>query len=329
MIRSAGLRTEVMADYFKVTGIERLVAFIRRNHIGLTQSNYYSSHLAMASNLASVPHIWRLGGHLDFGSSVRTRRDTQSALEIIRLLSRSIICNSNYVRSQFRGSFRTPRIQVIPNGISAPARAPQKKRGGDFRIGMVAHFAPQKRHMDFIHAAEIVCESRDDVSFAIVGSPYADSVSRGYAAQVQRRARSLQRQGKLSISEFGESESGVLSGFDMVVLPSVCESFSNAILEAMAAGIPVIAARSGGNSELVEHRKTGLLTPPMRPEAIARAILLMIKEPKLIGQMGRAARQRARTHFPMDECVRSYEAVYSKVIFDSSKRQRSTDFPAR
>ena len=55
----------------------------------------------------------------------------------------------------------------------------------------------------------------------------------------------------------------------------------------------------------------------MRPEAIARAILLMIKEPKLIDQMGGAARQRAQTHFPMDECVRSYEAVYSKVIFDS------------
>ena len=123
----------------------------------------------------------------------------------------------------------------------------------------------------------------------------------------------LLRQGRLSISEFVESGNGLLSGFDIVVLPSVCESFSNAILEAMAAGLPVIAARSGGHAELVEHRKTGLLTPPMRPEAIARAILLMIKEPGLMDQMGRAGRLRAQTHFSMDDCVRSYEEVYSRV----------------
>jgi glycosyltransferase involved in cell wall biosynthesis len=318
LVRSAGVRAEVMEDYFRLIGIRRLAAFIRRNNIGLAQSNYYSSHLAMASSIAGVPHIWRLGGHLDFGGVARTRRDTRSALEIIRLLSSAIICNSNYVRSQFRGQgLGAPRIQVIPNGISVPTVAPQKKWGGDFRVGMVAHFALQKRHTDFIHAAEIVCESRDDVSFAILGSRYADSASRAYAAQVQRRAGSLQRKGKLSISEYVNSGDGVPGGLDIVVLPSVCESFSNSILEAMALGIPVIAARSGGNSELVEHRKTGLLIPPMRPEAIAQAILLMVKEPKLIGRMGRAARQRVKTHFRMDECVRSYEAVYSRVISDS------------
>ncbi len=167
---------------------------------------------------------------------------------------------------------------------------------------------------------EVVSEIREDVSFAILGSPYAHSGSRRYATNVQRRARGLQRQGKLSISEFVASESESLSGFDIIVLPSVRESFSNAILEAMAAGIPVIATRSGGNPELIEHRKTGLLIPPMRPEALSRAILLLIKDPKLIERMGQAARKRAHTSFSMTDCVRSYEAVYSRVVSGLSKR---------
>lgn len=314
MIRAAGHSTEVMADYFKAAGIRRLAAFIRRNQIGLTQSNYYSSHLAMASSLAGVPHVWRLGGHLDFASVARARRDTRSALEIIRLLSGAIICNSRYVRSQFRGRPGAPPIEVIPNGIPTTARAPRKRRGGRFRVGMVAHFAPRKRHMDFVRAAEIVCRSRGDVTFEILGSPYADSASRSYEARVRSLARGLQREGKLSISEFVESGGDIPGGLDIVVLPSVCESFSNAILEAMAAGVPVVAARSGGNPELVEHRNTGLLTPPMSPDAIARAILRMVKEPKWIDEMGRAARRRARTHFPFEGCVRSYEAVYARLL---------------
>lgn len=316
MIRLADVRTEVLRDYFRMSGVQ-LADFIRQNGVALTQSNYYSAHLAMASNLALVPHLWRLGGHLDFASGSRSNQNTRSKLEIIRLLSTAIICNSRYVRSQFPRGAVHPLIQVIPNGISAPARAIEKKSRGVFRVGMIAHFAPQKRHLDFVRAAEIVCDKRDDVAFSIVGGNYADSATRRYADSVKRNAKNLQRQRKLSISEFVDPENSVVSSFDIVVLPSLCESFSNAILEAMAAGIPVIAARSGGNPELVEHEKTGILTPPMRPTAIADALLRMMHQPKLIDRMGRAARRKAQIHFSLQRCVKSYEKVYSKVLLNT------------
>lgn len=315
LIRDAGVRTEVIAESSGANGIERLADFIQSNGVHLVQSNYYAPTLALASNLAAVPHVWRIGGHVSIGSGVSTPRQTRWTLEMIRLLSGAIICNSNYVRSQFRGRSSTPQIHVIPNGISTPSRRSLKQRKGEFRVGMIAHFIPQKRHLDFIRAAEFVSERRQDVSFSILGSPYAHSNSHRYAEKVRRRAGRLQRQGKLSISEFVEAGNEALSSFDIVVLPSVGESFSNAILEAMAAGLPVIATRSGGNPELIEHRKTGLLVPALRPETLARAILLLIEDPKLIRRMGQAARKRAQRHFSMDDCVRSYEAVYSKHCF--------------
>jgi glycosyltransferase involved in cell wall biosynthesis len=316
LIRSLGMRAEVIADASKAKGIQRLADFIKANRIGLVQSNYYAPTLALAANLADVPHIWRIGGHITVGSGTRTPEESRQALSMIGLLSKSIICNSNYVRRQFRSRTSAPSIEVIPNGAAITSHgAYVKKRKGEFRIGMIAHFIPQKRHIDFIRAAEIITETRDDVTFAILGSPYAHSASRSYAAKIARRTRGLQSRGKLSISEFVECESEVLNAFDIIVLPSEQESFSNAILEAMAAGIPVVATRSGGNAELVEHRKTGLLVPPRRPEALARAILSLIKDENLRGRMGCAARRRAEIHFPMEACVRSYEAVYSRVIF--------------
>jgi glycosyltransferase involved in cell wall biosynthesis len=317
LLRSTGIRTEVVADYAKPGGLRRLAEFIRLRRIGLVQSNYYSSYLAMAANLAGVPHIWRLGGHVSVGGGVRTRRDAQLALHMIRLLSRAIICNSNYVRSQFPRRAVAPPIQVIQNGIPTPSRASRVKSNGQLRIGMVAHLIPQKRHLDFINAAEIVSRSREDVSFAIFGTPYADPASRSYANRVRGRAGGLRQQGRLSISEYVSRGNSLPRAFDVLVLPSLRESFSNAILEAMADGIPVIAARSGGHPELVDHRKTGLLVPPMQPEALARAIMSLIKNPKLMAQMGEAARERARTRFPIGDCVRRYEAIYESVIAGS------------
>ncbi|MDZ4687221.1 MAG: glycosyltransferase [Planctomycetaceae bacterium] len=78
----------------------------------------------------------------------------------------------------------------------------------------------------------------------------------------------------MTVDDF--SDGNAASDCDVVVLPSTGESLSNAILEAMAAGIPVIAARSGGNAELVRHKVTGLLVPPLQPRALAGALLSLL-----------------------------------------------------
>jgi len=313
-IRSVGIGTRVVPDYFKATAIGRLADLIRDTHVGLVQSNYYSSNLAMAANLAGVPHVWRLGGHVDVGSGVKTTSERRWALDMIGLLSTLIICNSKYVSSQFKGSINGPRLRVIPNGITVTSRRNRLPHKAGLAIGMIAHMTPQKRHRDFILAAQDVCQRRDDVTFKIVGSAYADSESRAYAAKVQRWGRKLANRGLLNILEFVDRESDVYAQFDCVVLPSLRESFSNAILESMAAGVPVIAARSGGNPELVVHRKTGLLVPPAQPEKLARSMLQIIEDAKRRSLMGQAARARALKCFSLADCARSYQTVYSEVL---------------
>jgi glycosyltransferase involved in cell wall biosynthesis len=306
-LAALGVPTVVVDHYFSQRGIRAMAEVIRTYRIDLVQSNYYASHLAMAANLAGVPHIWRLGGHVGVGSGARTRADEHLTLEMIRLLSSAIVCNSQFIRSQFGRSL--PKSVVIHNGVERSSLRRRRDASGPLRVGMVAHFTAQKRHEDFIEAAAMVGATRSDVTFTLLGRPYPHGESRRYAARIRRLAGQVP-----GITVEGFSDGTAASDFDVVVLPSIGESLSNAILEAMAAGVPVVAARSGGNAELVGHNTTGLLVPPRQPRALARAIVRLLDDPAARFAMGSAARTAARSRFSLDVCTTKYERLYDSIL---------------
>ena len=322
-VRDRGIPTIVVPEYDSKSGVRRLADVIGARDIRLAQSNYYSFTLALAASVAGVPHIWRPGGHVSWGSGARSQTDAQLALEMMQLLSAKILCNSRFVASQFAN--HRPPVVVIPNGIPYTAAAP-RRRSGTFRVGMVAHLTPQKRHHDFVRAAHQVVAARQDVEFVIHGGPVSDRASRLYAEKVSRDAGPLTRAGRFTIAAFAPERDDGPGDLDLVVLPSIGESFSNALLEAMATGLPVIATRSGGNPEIVEHRKTGLLIAPEEPRALADAILSLLRRPDVMRDMGRAGRARVRRRFRMEQCVMRYERVYEQVLGrDSSGRRARTE----
>jgi sugar transferase (PEP-CTERM/EpsH1 system associated) len=105
-----------------------------------------------------------------------------------------------------------------------------------------------------------------------------------------------------------------LRGLDCFVLPSRAEGISNTILEAMAAGLPVIATDVGGNPELVDDGTTGTLVPPEDPEALAREIVACFRAPRIAAARGRAGRQRAEQLFSLDGMVRRYGDLYRGLL---------------
>lgn len=98
------------------------------------------------------------------------------------------------------------------------------------------------------------------------------------------------------------------------LLASHEEGFPNAILEAMAAGVPVVATAVGGVPEMVEHEVTGLLVPPRRPAALAEAIARIASDPRLRVRLGREARERARRDFSWERCRESHLALYRELL---------------
>ena len=102
----------------------------------------------------------------------------------------------------------------------------------------------------------------------------------------------------------------ILRALDVFVLPSLGEGISNAILEAMATGLAVIATRVGGNVELVQEGVTGRLIEPRRPDALAEALTAYHGEPARARAHGAAGRERAVSEFGLERMLAAYEALY-------------------
>jgi sugar transferase (PEP-CTERM/EpsH1 system associated) len=105
----------------------------------------------------------------------------------------------------------------------------------------------------------------------------------------------------------------VLAAADVFVLSSESEGLSNTILEAMAAGAPVVATRVGGADELVELEWTGLLVPPREARALASALGMLLTDLSRCAGMGRAGRARVESEFSLGAMIRRYEAMYADV----------------
>lgn len=104
----------------------------------------------------------------------------------------------------------------------------------------------------------------------------------------------------------------ILRALDVFVLSSIGEGISNAILEAMATGLPVIATRVGGNSELVQDGRTGCLVEPRHPIALAHAIAAYFDDPGCARAHGTAARERAAHEFGLERMLGRYAALYRR-----------------
>jgi glycosyltransferase involved in cell wall biosynthesis len=106
----------------------------------------------------------------------------------------------------------------------------------------------------------------------------------------------------------------ILAAADVFVLSSLWEGNPLSIMEAMAAGKPVIATAVGGVPELVEDGVSGILVPPRTPDALAEAMILLAREAVLRRKMGEVARQRALERFGVDRMAREYERLYLKLL---------------
>ncbi len=306
LFEAAGVRTAV---------IETPEVFLRRSGVGLVQSSYYSPALALAAAQAGVPHVWRVGGRVEVVQHDRSPRERSVFLGVMACLSRALICGSRFLGAQFEGVGAT-NLRVVPNGVDLEEFSPAPERA-DHRpptVGMVGHLLPQKRHEDFLHAAALVHRVLPDVRFRVFGAPDRTTASHVYAERMRGLAVELGVDGRLAFEHLQENRPGVLGAVDVFAMPSLDEGASNAVLEAMALGRPVVAARSGSHPELVEDGVTGLLVPPESPRDLADALLGLLRSSAIARGLGAAGRRRAEERFDVRRSARDYAHVYAEAI---------------
>lgn len=216
------------------------------------------------------------------------------------------------------------RVRVVYNGVSISRHA-SHRRNDDTRqrvglaglrpplVGVVAPLVPWKGQSHFLEAARIVAARSTAGSFVIVG----DSAFSGpeYEAQLRVLASVPELQGRVSFLGFREDIPDVLAALDVLVCPSIQpDPLPRALLEAMAAGLPVIAAAHGGIPEVVIDGSTGFLYLPRDPRELATRITELVANEPLRLQLGAAALEVVRGRFSVDGHVAQVVEEYRRVL---------------
>jgi glycosyltransferase involved in cell wall biosynthesis len=209
------------------------------------------------------------------------------------------------------------RIWCVHSGIdlSKIERAPDRRAEvraelgvpeGHTLIANVAHMADHKGQRYLIEAMPEVLASRPDVVCAIVGDGELK-------AELEALARTLGVERAMRFPGFRTDVPTVLKALDLFVMPSHMEGLGTSVLDAMAAGVPVVGTEAGGMPESIEHGVTGLVCPIRDADAIARAVLSILGDPARGRALADAARARVRERFSTDAMVDGTVRVYERL----------------
>lgn len=227
-------------------------------------------------------------------------------------------------------SFLLRKVRLIRNGIDtahfhpgdrAAARRAFELPADAPLVGMVAHVVPWKRHGFFLDVAAVIHRARPDVRFVIAGRDLFHDHPR-LRAKLEAQIASTGLSGTITWVRELDDVAPLLPALDVLMHPAASEPFGRALCEAMAAGIPVVAANSAGPSCIVPNGQAGYLVPPGDAEIFARQTLRLLNNPENAHAMGVAARQHVVTNFDIARTAAEMQALYTEILGQIAREQR-------
>jgi len=223
------------------------------------------------------------------------------------------------------------RCHTIHNGVDLDLFAPDGQAAVRGRLITLGRISPEKGQHVLLDALARIGERYPDVELEVVGpyrrpprdmvasisdDPLTRSLAPLYISDYMADLRDQAERQAVNVSFAGEvtqhEAAGRLRASSVLIAPSITDTFSMPVAEAMATGLPVVASDVGGPSELVLNGETGLLVPPGDPVALAEAIARLLDDPKLRERMGAAGRRRAQELFSWDRIAHQLSCVYEK-----------------
>ena len=303
-----------------LTSLRSLYGILRRDRFDIVHAYLPAANVLapLAACMAGVPRII---------VSKRSGTFYQSAFPLLRhlerfgsLLADVVMVNSDAVLREV-GLAERPRegkLRRIYNGVDPiPSWTPEKIASFRAREGLsprapvavcVSNFYSYKGHDDLVAAVARVAEDFPDATFVFIGR------DGGSLEATRSAARDLGVLPRLLFAGHRTDVPDFLRAADLFVHPSHQEGFSNAILEAMAAGLPVVACDVGGNPEAVVDGETGRLVPPRCPGRLSEAISGLLRDEGKRRAMGEAGRLRAEERFSLGRMVAEVEAMYESLV---------------
>jgi len=235
-----------------------------------------------------------------------------------RIMARGkfVICPSKVIAKYMTEDFKVPldRIQIIPRGVNLSEYEfilPSEKDWKHPVIAIIARLSPIKGHPEFIKAFRALLRVKPFSRAWIIGSP-----SPGKEEYLRELEILVKRYGLENTVDFMGTRYDIpdlLKKINILVQPSrIPESFGRVLIEAQAAGVPVVATALGGYTEIIENNSTGFLVPPQDGKYLAQTLIKAVKNIPFCDDVALRARDRVRTLYSLDEVNKHIVEVYKK-----------------
>lgn len=291
--------------YYIVKAVLWLIIYIKREPPRFIYSNTIGVLPgAIVAKILGIPHIWHIHEII-----VTPKVFGRFLSVMVTLLSNKVIAVSKAVKDYLtQGGLlqNSEKVVVVHNGIqttpfeiatSDKVKAEFKIHNDDILIGVIGRIHFWKGQDQFIEAVKILKE----MGLANFKALIVGGVFRGYEYLLDELRAKVSAYGLEDVVVFcgyRRDIPEILKALDIVVVPSIFpDPFPTIVLEAMAAGKPVIATAHGGVVEMVQEGSTGFLVPPNRPDILAERIIKLAQDKALRERMGRAGRQRLKEKF--------------------------------
>ena len=286
-----------------VATLRDFAAWLRARGIAVVQTcDFYANVFGLAA--AALAHVpVRIGARREIAPPDKTRARL-TAQRLAYHAAHRIVANSAAAAQRLREEgVAQNKIVVIPNGIDMRLFSPPTWRRARRVVATVANLREEKGHDVLLRAAALVRQQIPDARFRIIGDgPLRESL--------RVLASRLRLDDCVEFLGHREDVPALLADCDLYAFPSHTEAFPNGLIEGMAAGLPVVASGVGGMLELVEHGQNGLLVPPGDEQALAGALLDVMRDDALANDLAMAARLTIEHRYSFERMVPAFSDLY-------------------
>lgn len=306
----------------------QLSRLLRRERIDILQTHLFEAGLVglLAARLARIPVTVVARHHLDEPQLIGTRLHVALDHWMARKAS-CVIVPSNAVRRHMISSEHLigDNIEVIPYGFDFEmfsANKDERRRvraefgfESEFVIGCVGRFFKNKGHIYLISALKELAREIPSIKLLLLGSGDRDSI--------EAMGRDYEVADRLVFAGYRKDVPACMRAMDLLVHPSLSESFGQVLVEAMAVGTILVATEVGGVPEIVTHGETGLLVPPTDSGAIVHAVLELYRNPEFRQRLATAGQKSVRERFTAEQMVSRYMDCYQRYLEQSFNSQNN------
>jgi glycosyltransferase involved in cell wall biosynthesis len=305
-----------MRNSFGVFSAKRIADFVKENEIDIVHAHVARDYIpASIACIAAKRAKFVITRHVMFPLKPFNRF-------ALKNLSRAIGV-SPAVGNALKQVFPPEKIRVIPNGIDFDGSDEDQclKRRREFRefhsipleallVGSVGQLIPLKGQRDLVLAAAEVVKHVPNARFVIVGKDY--TVDKKFRQELRRLAKVSGLDEHILWLDWTDDLQTLLAAIDLYISPSHSESFGLATLEAMAAGLPVVATETDGSLELLQRKET--LVPVGEPVRLAERMSELLKDAASRRSLGDELRQRANDNYSVENMVDRLESLYQEIL---------------